>query len=167
MADGPTEERKALTRRAALARLGLGAAAAYVAPSVLRLSDARASHGSPGAWRGAGRGRGSGPWRGSGSYPSAVSYPSPGSFPSGGSFPGGHGQHRRRIGWRQHPRDWYWVGRHVPHDRFAVIRDYRRYQLPPPGPGHFYARADRDVFLIAEGTRRIIDAFLLFEAVGR
>lgn len=68
---------------------------------------------------------------------------------------------------RHHPRHDYWAGRHFRHSRYVVIRDYGDYYLPPPPYGHFYARVDRDVFLVAEGTKRIIDAFVLFDAVGR
>lgn len=68
---------------------------------------------------------------------------------------------------QKHPRHRYWHGRHFPRVKYVVIRDYDRYYLPPPRRGHFYARVDNDVFLVAEGTKRIIDAFVLFDAVGR
>ena len=45
-----------LNRRRLLARLGLAASAAYAAPVLLRLSEARASGGSFSGGRGSGRG---------------------------------------------------------------------------------------------------------------
>jgi Ni/Co efflux regulator RcnB len=48
-----------------------------------------------------------------------------------------------------------------------VIRDYDDYYLPPPRRGHYYARVDNDVYLVAEATKRIIDAFVLLDAAGR
>ncbi len=127
--------RPRLNRRAALAKLGLAATAAYVAPAVLALSDARAS-----------------------SHPSrARAYPS-------------HACRRhRRVYWRRHPRHGYWIGRRFPfhHRHYVVIVDYDRYYLPPPRRGHFYVRVDDDVFLVAEASKRIIDAFVLLHAAAR
>lgn len=48
-----------------------------------------------------------------------------------------------------------------------VILDWRDYGLPLPRPSYAYVRVDRDVYLISEATRRIIDAFVLLEAAGR
>lgn len=60
-------DRKTLTRRAALVRLGLGAAAIYVAPSVTRLDSARAAFPSAcGPGQGFGRGGGGGQGGGGG-----------------------------------------------------------------------------------------------------
>jgi len=42
-----------------------------------------------------------------------------------------------------------------------------RQGLPPPPRGYFYVRSDRDVFLVLETTRTIIDAFILLELLGR
>lgn len=90
-----------LNRRAALARLGLGAAAAYMAPAVLTLSEARASH----AGSASGYSRGSG-WR-RGARGSRPSGPSRWSRPSG---PSGR--------WRRDDRP-RWTG----DDRFAPRRE--------------------------------------------
>jgi len=49
----------------------------------------------------------------------------------------------------------------------VVIHEYDDYNLPPPRRGHYYARVDNDVYLVAEATKRIIDAFVLLDAVGR
>lgn len=40
-------------------------------------------------------------------------------------------------------------------------------ELPPPPVGYIYRRVDGDVLLIAEGTREVINALVLFSAVGR
>lgn len=88
----------------------------------------------------------------------------------------GHDKHWENKHWknkhkrwhaRRHPRHRYWHGRHVPRNRYVVIHDYRDYYLPRPPRGHFYARIDNDVFLVAAATKSIIDAFVLFDAVGR
>lgn len=79
-------------------------------------------------------------------------------------------EYERRERWRtkRHPRHDHWVGQHLPPRRpYMVILDWRNYDLPRPRPGYAYVRVDRDVFLIAEATKRIIDAFVLLEAVGR
>jgi len=83
-----------------------------------------------------------------------------------------HGNH---YGWekqkhwraRHHPRHHYWVGRRFPRVEYVVIDHYDDYYLPPPRHGHYYARVDNDVYLIAEGTKLIIDAFVLFDAASR
>jgi Ni/Co efflux regulator RcnB len=49
----------------------------------------------------------------------------------------------------------------------VVIHEYDDYYLPPPRRGHYYARVGNDVYLVAEATKRIIDAFVLLDAVGR
>ena len=48
-----------------------------------------------------------------------------------------------------------------------MIHEYDDYYLPPPRRGHYYARVDDDVYLVAEATKLIIDAFVLLDAVGR
>ena len=48
-----------------------------------------------------------------------------------------------------------------------MIHEYDDYNLPPPRRGQYYARVDNDVYLVAEATKRIIDAFVLLDAVGR
>ncbi len=75
-------------------------------------------------------------------------------------------QHRRWHA-RPHPRNRHWRGRQVSRGNLVMLRDYDRYQLPRPRRGQFYARSGNDVFLISEVTRRIIDAFLLQNTLGR
>ena len=80
----------------------------------------------------------------------------------------GHGYHaERRRHARYHPRHGYWVGRRFTRVEYVVIHDYDYYYLPPPRRGQYYARVDNDVYLVAEATKRIIDAFVLLDAVGR
>lgn len=59
-------EKAGLSRRAALTRLGLGAAAVYVAPTVTRLDTARAAFPSGGCGSGPGIGFGQGGGNGQG-----------------------------------------------------------------------------------------------------
>ncbi|HSF94795.1 MAG TPA: RcnB family protein [Thermohalobaculum sp.] len=66
-----------------------------------------------------------------------------------------------------HPRHRYWVGRRAPRRDVIVVYNYEEYYLPRPRRGHYYARVDNDVFLVAEATRRIIDAFVLLDAAAR
>ena len=76
----------------------------------------------------------------------------------------------RHERWRtkRHPRRPHWRGRHLPrHGRYLVITNYWDYYLPPPPYGHYYVREGNDVFLVLEATRMIIDAFILFELLGR
>lgn len=81
---------------------------------------------------------------------------------------GGHPRYKARH-WRtdHHPRHRYWVGRRLPRVQYVVIEHYDDYYLPPPRRGHYYVRSGNDVYLIAEATHRIIDAFVLLDAVGR
>ncbi|MFZ4763166.1 MAG: hypothetical protein ACOYK8_10155 [Alphaproteobacteria bacterium] len=41
------------------------------------------------------------------------------------------------------------------------------YQLSPTPVGYRYVMVDRDVLLIAEGSKKVIDAMTLFSAIGR
>lgn len=77
-----------------------------------------------------------------------------------------YGKHNR---WRtgHHPRHGYWVGRSLPRVEYVVIHEYNDYYLPPPRRGHYYVRHGSDVYLVAEATKRIIDAFVLLDAAGR
>jgi Ni/Co efflux regulator RcnB len=78
-------------------------------------------------------------------------------------------EYERNHHWRtqRSPRHDHWVGQRLPsRGAYIVILDYWDYGLPRPRPGYAYVRADRDVFLIAEATKRIIDAFVLLEAAG-
>ncbi|ANK81758.1 MAG: hypothetical protein TEF_13840 [Rhizobiales bacterium NRL2] len=63
-----SEQKRGLSRRAALTRLGLGAAALYAAPTVTRLDTARAAFpsGGCGSGPGVGFGRGGGNGQGGG-----------------------------------------------------------------------------------------------------
>lgn len=74
---------------------------------------------------------------------------------------------QRRWGWRHHPRQGHWRGRPFRHDRHSRIRDHGDYRLPPPWRGQFYARSGNDVFLVDEATRQIVDAFVLYNLLGR
>ena len=50
-------------------------------------------------------------------------------------------------------------------DRYGVIRDRHVYRLPPPPRGHRYAKVDRDIVLIAEATRRVVEVVAMLEEV--
>ena len=50
-------------------------------------------------------------------------------------------------------------------DRWGVIRDRSIYDLPPPPRGHRYAKVDRDIVLIAEATRRVVEVVAILEEV--
>ena len=50
-------------------------------------------------------------------------------------------------------------------DRWGVIRDRSIYDLPPPPRGHRYAKVDRDIVLIAEVTRRVVEVVAILEEV--
>lgn len=76
------------------------------------------------------------------------------------------GQKRKHWRARQHPRHRYYVGRQMPRVQYVVIHEYNDYYLPPPRRGHYYARVDNDVYLVAEATKLIIDAFVLLDAAG-
>lgn len=79
----------------------------------------------------------------------------------------GHwGKKHQRWHTRHHPRHREWVGRPFPRGGYSVIQDYYSYGLPTPYRGQFYARSDNDVFLVDEATRRILDAFVLYNAFG-
>lgn len=45
--------------------------------------------------------------------------------------------------------------------------DHTHYQLPPPGEGRAYVRIGRDVYLVAEATRLVIEAINLLDAASR
>jgi len=79
----------------------------------------------------------------------------------------GYGQPSRFMRAYHHPQYRYWVGRHLPRRNFEVVRRYEDYYLPRPGRGTYYARSGNDVYLVAESTRRILDAFLLADGSYR
>ena len=67
-------------------------------------------------------------------------------------------QHR----WQRHPRYGQWVGHRLPRIAGLVtLSDWRRYRLPSPPPGHFYARATDDIFLVHRATHRVVEMLLL------
>jgi Ni/Co efflux regulator RcnB len=63
-------------------------------------------------------------------------------------------------GYRDGRRDARWeIGRPLPRGvDYIVIRDYSRYHLRPPPPGHYYAEVDGRVLLIAAATSIVLDA---------
>lgn len=71
----------------------------------------------------------------------------------------------RRYGdgsdWRAERRQSRWTGQDIGRVNSSVLRDYDAYDLPRPGPGQYYARSGNEVFLVTEGTRQIMDAFVL------
>jgi hypothetical protein len=77
------------------------------------------------------------------------------------------GKKRKHWRARHHPRHNYYIGRRFPRVQYVVIDRYDDYYLPPPRRGHYYARVDNDVYLVAEATKLIIDAFVLLDATGR
>lgn len=76
-----------------------------------------------------------------------------------------NGQKHWRAG--HHPRHRYWAGRRLPRTQYVVIERYDDYYLPPPRRGHYYVRSGNDVFLIAQATHLIVDAFVLLDAASR
>lgn len=56
------------------------------------------------------------------------------------------------------------VGDHLPEGGYEPLPDYVLDQLTPPQHG-MYVRMDRNVYLITEGTRKVLDAIELFSAV--
>jgi nickel/cobalt transporter regulator len=58
-------------------------------------------------------------------------------------------------------------GDYIPHD----VRYYRihhdEYYLPRPREGEFYARIGGDIYLLAEATKRVIEAINLVDAATR
>lgn len=62
----------------------------------------------------------------------------------------------------------YVVGHSLPHGVVYVPEpDYGRYELPPPPHGHVYGYVDGDLLLIAEATKRVVDAIVAVEAAAR
>ncbi|MEX6723264.1 RcnB family protein [Parapedomonas caeni] len=65
-----------------------------------------------------------------------------------------------------HTKKRYVIGRPLP--SYVVIEPMPRdlvVMLPPPPRGYIYRRVDGDVLLIAEATRHVLDAVVLFSAV--
>jgi Ni/Co efflux regulator RcnB len=83
---------------------------------------------------------------------------------------GGHKHYKHKHKrWHagHHPRHRSWAGRRLPRTHYVVIERYNDYYLPPPRRGHYYARVDNDVFLVAQATHLIVDAFVLLDAASR
>lgn len=59
----------------------------------------------------------------------------------------------------------YAIGATLPEETFEPLPDYVIEQLLPPPTNGRYVRVDRNVYLITEGTRKILDAIELFSAV--
>lgn len=60
----------------------------------------------------------------------------------------------------------YVIGQPLPRTVVIETLPYDLYrQLPPPPHGYLYRRVDGDVLLIAEGTKKVIDAIVLFSAL--
>lgn len=59
-------------------------------------------------------------------------------------------------------------GEHLPHDiDYVVIARPGDYRLRRPPAGQVYVEIGRDVYLIAEATRKVIEAINLVDAVTR
>ncbi|MDI1228555.1 MAG: hypothetical protein PSY14_12805 [bacterium] len=59
----------------------------------------------------------------------------------------------------------YDVGTTLPEETFEPLPDYIVEQLMPPPPNGRYVRVDRNVYLITNGTRKILDAIELFSSL--
>ena len=51
--------------------------------------------------------------------------------------------------------------------QYRVIVRYDDYHLSRPRPGHVYIETGRDIYLIAEATKRVIEAVNLVEKATR
>jgi len=60
-------------------------------------------------------------------------------------------------------RKWH-AGDYIPRDVSYRRVYYDDYRLPRPQPGYFYADVGGDVYLLAEATRRVIEAVNLVNA---
>ena len=62
----------------------------------------------------------------------------------------------------------HWVrGDHIPHDVVYHRVYYDEYRLPRPQPGYFYVNIGGDIYLLAEATKRVIEAINLVDAATR
>ncbi|WP_417515975.1 hypothetical protein [Minwuia sp.] len=62
----------------------------------------------------------------------------------------------------------YAIGQPVPDDVRIIYVPADQYpDLPRPRDGHIYARVDGDLLLIAEATRRVVDAVVAVDAAAR
>lgn len=55
--------------------------------------------------------------------------------------------------WRRHR---FCAGEYLPRTGYVVVNDYYRYRLPPPRRGHYYARVNDDVLLVAAATGLVV-----------
>ena len=56
----------------------------------------------------------------------------------------------------------YQVG--YPLDRqYPYVRDWRRYDLPEAPRGYRYAKIDRDIVLVAEATRKVVEVVAILD----
>ncbi len=84
----------------------------------------------------------------------------PGLAKKGSCIPPGHRKH--------HKHNKHWVrGDHIPHDVVYHRVYYDEYRLPRPQPGYFYASIGGDIYLLAEATKRVIEAINLVDATTR
>ena len=75
-------------------------------------------------------------------------------------IPPGHRKH--------HKHNKHWVrGDHIPHDVVYHRVYYDEYRLPRPQPGYFYASIGGDIYLLAEATKRVIEAINLVDTATR
>ena len=87
----------------------------------------------------------------------------PGLAKKGSCIPPGHRKHRKH-----HKHNKHWVrGDHIPHDVVYHRVYYDEYRLPRPQPGYFYANIGGDIYLLAEATKRVIEAINLVDAATR
>ncbi len=69
---------------------------------------------------------------------------------------------------KHHKLNKHWArGDHIPHDVVYHRVYYDEYRLPRPQPGYFYANIGGDVYLLAEATKRVIEAINLVDAATR
>ena len=59
----------------------------------------------------------------------------------------------------------YATGAILPRDAFVPVPDDVVVRLTPPPPRGMYVRVDRNIYLIDQGTRKILDGVLLLSAV--
>ncbi|MBB4658217.1 RcnB family protein [Parvularcula dongshanensis] len=59
----------------------------------------------------------------------------------------------------------YAVGAPLP-SGYPYVRDRRAYRLPPPPEGHRYAKVDRDIVLVAEASRKVVEVVAIIDALG-
>lgn len=62
----------------------------------------------------------------------------------------------------------YTIGERLPYGvRYVPVHDHGRYGLRDPAEGLIYARVDGDLLLMAEATKRVIDAVIAIDAASR